>query len=466
MLMVEDRRARAASGEGAAVTAEFYLRKSGHLVRVLGHDFPIAKMVNAEHAWRHIDTRRAEGGRDSAIFKEMQALRAALSAAKERGLWKGDLSAVIPPSFRPAYVPKKRSPTRAEVLAVLPHLRADVAATVCFVLATSAEDAALRRARRSDLPADLDSADLQIEVRGTKNPLRHRRVAIVTDEQRLLIEYAARHAQGRGDRLFASLGNIRRDLGEATAKAGVEPFGLHALRKAAGQWSIDLGIALELVSRVLGHADTRITETVYARVKDEDVGRRMLGSIRSALREPHARCGRGAQDGRDDPGAAGPQVDRAPVRGGGRGAHARRLGARQWHLQDNAAPSGGGARHGHARGACSRTRDTRTGAAHRTGDTGTRLWRRTGDTRTAALWSVVRRLPRRCRRQDARIGRIGHFGGPRSRSRRCTIHREFGFGSSAQGRNRTADTGIFNPLLYQLSYPRNTPARGAGGGRK
>ena len=26
------------------------------------------------------------------------------------------------------------------------------------------------------------------------------------------------------------------------------------------------------------------------------------------------------------------------------------------------------------------------------------------------------------------------------------------FPSSAQGRNRTADTGIFNPLLYQLSY--------------
>ena len=24
--------------------------------------------------------------------------------------------------------------------------------------------------------------------------------------------------------------------------------------------------------------------------------------------------------------------------------------------------------------------------------------------------------------------------------------------SGAQGRNRTADTGIFNPLLYRLSY--------------
>jgi hypothetical protein len=27
-----------------------------------------------------------------------------------------------------------------------------------------------------------------------------------------------------------------------------------------------------------------------------------------------------------------------------------------------------------------------------------------------------------------------------------------GGGNGAQGRNRTADTGIFNPLLYRLSY--------------
>jgi hypothetical protein len=33
-----------------------------------------------------------------------------------------------------------------------------------------------------------------------------------------------------------------------------------------------------------------------------------------------------------------------------------------------------------------------------------------------------------------------------------------GFGSGGQGRNRTADTGIFNPLLYQLSYLAMYPA--------
>lgn len=48
---------------------------------------------------------------------------------------------------------------------------------------------------------------------------------------------------------------------------------------AAGQWLIDLGVPLELVSRVLGHADTRITETVYAKIKDEDVTDRMLNAI-------------------------------------------------------------------------------------------------------------------------------------------------------------------------------------------
>src|SRR5690606_30209457 len=34
----------------------------------------------------------------------------------------------------------------------------------------------------------------------------------------------------------------------------------------------------------------------------------------------------------------------------------------------------------------------------------------------------------------------------------------------AQGRNRTADTGIFNPLLYQLSYLGSLPASSAWSG--
>jgi hypothetical protein len=118
----------------------------------------------------------------------------ALKLARERGLWRGDVEAVIPATFDPEYVPKKQSPTREEVLTLLPHLSPDAAAAVCFVLATSAESAALYAARRSDIPEELDRADLRVRVRGTKNKFRDAHVVIVSDEQRLPLEYAARHA--------------------------------------------------------------------------------------------------------------------------------------------------------------------------------------------------------------------------------------------------------------------------------
>ena len=36
--------------------------------------------------------------------------------------------------------------------------------------------------------------------------------------------------------------------------------------------------------------------------------------------------------------------------------------------------------------------------------------------------------------------------------------------NGGRGQNRTADTGIFNPLLYQLSYPAQEEARIKQGG--
>ena len=155
----------------------------------------------------------------------------------------------------------------------------DSAAAVAFILATSAEDSALHRALREDIPTDMDAANLRVPVRGSKNDRRDRWVPIVSDEQRLLLAHAAAHAQGADGKLFRSLGNLRHELLAAAKKVAIEPLSPHALIKAAGQWLIDLSVPLELVSRVLGHADTRITETVYAKIKDEDVTDRMLDAI-------------------------------------------------------------------------------------------------------------------------------------------------------------------------------------------
>ena len=191
----------------------------------------------------------------------------------------GDIDAIIPDTFDPVYKPKLRSPTRAEVLRILPHMLPDSAAAVAFILATNAEDSALHRAVCEDIPTDMDAANLRVHVRGSKNDRRDRWVPIVSDEQRLLLAHAAAHAQGADGKLFRSLGNLRHELIAAAKKVAIEPLSPHALRKAAGQWLIDLSVPLELVSRVLGHADTRITETVYARIKDEDVTDRMLDAI-------------------------------------------------------------------------------------------------------------------------------------------------------------------------------------------
>ena len=61
---------------------------------------------------------------------------------------------------------------------------------------------------------------------------------------------------------------------------------------------------------------------------------------------------------------------------------------------------------------------------------------------------------------DRRVGGAadGHGpGGPeRSQKKARTQVQAFGI-AGGRGGNRTPDTGIFNPLLYQLSYPASEP---------
>jgi hypothetical protein len=128
-------------------------------------------------------------------------------------------------------------------------------------------------------------------VRGTKNRHRNRSVPVVTDEQRVLLAYATQHATGDEGRLFGTLQNFKRDLRAAATEAKLPSLAPHDLRRAAGQYLIDLRVPLELVSRVMGHRDTRITEQVYARVKEADLADRMLDAIdpRYATRATAAR---------------------------------------------------------------------------------------------------------------------------------------------------------------------------------
>lgn len=132
-IVIEDRRSRVASKGGSDHTVTFYEKKAGLLLAHFGHHFSIASFRDASLVWNCIDARRATGVRDSTIEKEIIALSVALKLAKERALWDGDIDRVIPASFRPEYVPKDRSPTRDEILKLIPHLSQRAAALTCLI---------------------------------------------------------------------------------------------------------------------------------------------------------------------------------------------------------------------------------------------------------------------------------------------------------------------------------------------
>jgi integrase len=187
-------------------------------------------------------------------------------------------SLALPPSFDPSSKPADRSPTRGEFLQLVPTLSPDAAAVTAFILATSAEWAALTRSKRSDIPQKI-VAPLTIHIRGSKTEGRDRHVAIVTDEQVTLLKFVAKHAQGEGGKLFSGLANYNRALAVACESLKIESASAHDWRHGAGQWLIDLGVPIEIVSKFLGHASTAITERIYARVRDDQVGDRMLDAL-------------------------------------------------------------------------------------------------------------------------------------------------------------------------------------------
>jgi hypothetical protein len=137
---------------------------------------------------------------------------------------------------------------------------------------------ALRNALRADIPEDLAKCS-EILVRGTKNNRRHAAVPVVTDEQRLLLAYARRHAQGTKGKLFGNLHRLLKELKAACLKEKMTVISPHDLRRSAGQWMVNIGVPIELVSKFMRHADTHITETIYASVRQADVGDRILAAI-------------------------------------------------------------------------------------------------------------------------------------------------------------------------------------------
>ncbi len=282
-LLIERRKEEAKAGKRSEATVAFYRRKSGQLIRVFEHggdaDAPwtpyLLAHLTAAEVDRYISVRRADGVSESTIHKELVALRAALKLSRRAGLWAGEPEAIIPIAFSPEYKPVDRWLPPAELLKLLAELADDRAARVAFIVATSANWAESNRAQVDDFDTDLAA----VHVRGTKTAYRDRIVPIVLPAAKSLLEHALRYCRGAGEKLFRPWNNVRRDLHEACTRAGIDPCSPNDLRHTTATWLHARGATPDLISPVLGHADTKMVERVYGRLPAELLAERQREAL-------------------------------------------------------------------------------------------------------------------------------------------------------------------------------------------
>lgn len=104
-------------------TSKSYEQEALHLVRLLGDSD--VNNLSRDGLVQYISTRKSEGAHPNTVHKELVVLRLALKQARNRGLFRGDISAVVPVIKSP-YKPKTRWLTVDEfdrLMAQLPPAR-------------------------------------------------------------------------------------------------------------------------------------------------------------------------------------------------------------------------------------------------------------------------------------------------------------------------------------------------------
>jgi integrase len=238
-------------------------RHGAHIARVVG-DLTILDEIDATAVDRYIGQRELEGAVPHTVYKELSTLRGVLRSAKRRGEFSGDLDAVFPEYSR-KYKPGTRALTYAQVVQLLAALPAERRAFVAFIVATAADLENAFAARKSDV----DLKAWRVLVHGTKTTSRRRVVPVATPFRNMLQE-AYDHLPLR------PWGNVRRDLEVACRRAEVPRVTPRDLRRTcASILRNEFKVAPQYLAGVLGHADSRMVETVYGRLEVDALEREL-----------------------------------------------------------------------------------------------------------------------------------------------------------------------------------------------
>ncbi|MDB4929975.1 MAG: integrase family protein [Myxococcaceae bacterium] len=313
------------AGKLASDTVAFYKRKLGVVLDVLGGAFLLVNFTSATSD-QYIATRRDDGVSDHTIFKELHALKGALSTARRARIWFGRVDDVMPERFSANYQPRTRFLTLVEVQRVIGELTVDRAGWVALAVGAGAELSALQQAER----IDLDLPRGLVRIRGTKNARRDREVPLVLPVCRQLVEHAFAWGLGSEGKLLRPWPMNWRDLQDVARDLEIEAFSLHSLRHTFAAWHLAEGVSWDDVARALGHADTTMLHRLYGHLSGEALRARLFRALNPAeTSAPHLPRD-GAPGARPARPARSPSNDESPSCEGLSGYRRSELNQRPW----------------------------------------------------------------------------------------------------------------------------------------
>lgn len=251
----------AAATNRAIATGKFYAVKSGHLMRILGRDTQLADLTR-DRLLLYVRQRKVETASASTIHKELMTLRRALAEAKERKLWAGAIGDLVP-SIKQHYEPKQSWLDEHQARAMLARIAAP--RRLWFMLAVWG---GLCRGEVDRLDwRDVDLKTRVLLVRGTKRSSRFRSVPIAA-----MLHAALTAAQGdrRAGLVAGKWGNVIRALNRAAElvplPAHLRKLSPNDLRRTFASIMLNAGASTLVVSKLLGHASTKMVELVYGQI--------------------------------------------------------------------------------------------------------------------------------------------------------------------------------------------------------
>lgn len=301
----------------AQATRDMYGEKARHLTRGFAIVFadrgvadPFIHWIDPRAVAAYVELRKSEGAHPHSIQKELVTLRGVLSLARHREEYARNPDEVMPRHFSAKYEPRTDYLDEADAHRLLDALPSDRAAHVAFIIATGARLSEAQRAHREDV----DIPHGVVHIRGTKTAKSRRKVPIVSLSAPYL--YRAIADAPRTGPMFRDWPKpqMHRDLKAACLRAGIarwvdakgEPIdtydpkpgqpgpkrmsvaairkshpGAHVvgsvsandLRRSFATWLLLRGVDTYLISKVLGHVDTKMLERVYGQMDAGDAGR-------------------------------------------------------------------------------------------------------------------------------------------------------------------------------------------------